>query len=405
MLTLPQGPSRRALVGLTLGLLLLHMALLLGLTGSLDLRLPTPDEQRVGPLQTRWLPPATTPATATAPSRAPGPSRTRLTREVAMPQPATLPEPEVPREVEAEAEPAPTPTAMPAGGLSAPTDIDAQALAGQPGADTVAMASPPLAPPAAPPAIPPAPTPELAVSATGPTTALPAVPLGALPPSTLLRYHLSGQDKGISYTASGELKWQHNDSAYALALTVKAFLVGSRQWQSVGEVGAAGLAPRRFSDLWRNERAAHFDRVNQKLVFSGNSPVVALEPGAQDQISLYVQLAAAMAADPQRFTPGTRLQVQTVTIKDAVPWLLTLEPSEILELNGQAVRTVKWVSQPRSRFDASVSFWVSAQHAWLPVRIRITQVSGSFIDLTLREQLALPPLPTQATAPEKTTPS
>jgi hypothetical protein len=41
----------------------------------------------------------------------------------------------------------------------------------------------------------------------------------------------------------------------------------------------------------------------------------------------------------------------------------------------------------------------------MPVRIRITQVSGSFIDLLLRSQEALPPLPTSAPAGEKTTPS
>ncbi len=220
-----------------------------------------------------------------------------------------------------------------------------------------------------------------------------------------MSYRLTGQDKGLTYHASGELRWQHNESAYALALSVKAFLVGSRHWRSQGDITSAGLAPTRFSDSWRNERAAHFDRVQNRVVFSNNAPVAALEAGAQDQISLYVQLAAAMAGEPQRFQPGTRLQLQTATVRDALPWLLTLGPPETLQLNGQAVSTLKWVCQPRNRFDATVEFWVSAQHAWMPVRIRITQVSGSFIDLVLRGQEALPPLPATAPAGEKTTPS
>ena len=246
------------------------------------------------------------------------------------------------------------------------------------------------------------------VSAAPPETAsvsLPPIPLGALPPPVLLSYRLTGQDKGLTYHASGELKWQHNETAYALGLSVKAFLVGTRQWRSQGEITSAGLAPTRFSDSWRNERAAHFDRVQNRVVFSNNAPVAALEAGAQDQISLYVQLAAAMAGEPQRFQPGTRLQLQTATIRDALPWLLTLGPPETLQLNGQAVSTLKWVCQPRNRFDATVEFWVSAKHAWMPVRIRITQVSGSFIDLLLRSQEALPPLPASAPAGEKTTPS
>lgn len=225
------------------------------------------------------------------------------------------------------------------------------------------------------------------------TMALPAVALGSLPPSALLSYKLSGQEKGIQYQASGELRWQHNASAYAMSLSVRAFLLGSRHWRSSGQINATGLAPTRFSDSWRSERAAHFDRPNQRIVFSNNAPTAPLQPGAQDQVSLYAQLAAAMAQSGKRMQPGTRLQIQTATVRDALPWLLTLEKLETLEIDGQSVEAVKWVCQPRNRFDAQVEFWVSAAHDWLPARIRITQVSGSFIDLQLTGREALPDLP------------
>ena len=225
------------------------------------------------------------------------------------------------------------------------------------------------------------------------TMALPAVALGSLPPSALLSYQLSGQEKGIQYQASGELRWQHNASAYAMSLSVRAFLLGSRHWRSAGQINATGLAPTRFSDSWRSERAAHFDRPNQRIVFSNNAPTAPLQPGAQDQVSLYAQLAAAMAQSGKRMQPGTRLQIQTATVRDALPWLLTLEKPETLQMDGQSMETVKWVCQPRNRFDAQVEFWVSATHDWLPARIRITQVSGSFIDLQLTGREALPDLP------------
>jgi hypothetical protein len=234
------------------------------------------------------------------------------------------------------------------------------------------------------------PQPERIVNA---TMALPEMALGSLPPSALLSYRLSGQEKGIHYQASGELRWQHNDNAYAMSLSVKAFLLGSRHWRSVGQINATGLAPTRFSDSWRSERAAHFDRPNQRILFSSNAPAVALQPGAQDQASLYVQLAAAMAQSGQRMTPGTRLQIQTATVRDALPWLLTLEKLETLQVDGQNLQAVKWVCQPRNRFDAQVEFWVTAAHDWLPARIRITQVSGSFIDLQLTGRVTLVDLP------------
>jgi hypothetical protein len=224
------------------------------------------------------------------------------------------------------------------------------------------------------------------------TMALPPLGLAALPASALLSYRLNGQEKGIPYQATGELRWERNAGAYAMSLSVRAFLLGSRQWRSQGLITAQGLSPVRFSDSWRSERATHFDGAQNRIVFSSNAPAATLQPGAQDQISLYPQMAALMAQEAGRLQPGTRLQVQTATVRDALPWLLTLEQQETLQVDGQNLTATKWVCQPRNRFDAKVEFWVAAQHDWLPVRIRITQVSGSFIDLLLTGRVALPDL-------------
>jgi len=260
---------------------------------------------------------------------------------------------------------------------------------------STALASPPAAAQALPaPASEPKPlpspkpaTPDRIASA---TLNLPTLDLASLPASALLSYRHTGQEKGLAYQATGELRWQRNASAYAMSLSVRAFLLGSRHWRSIGQIGPAGLSPTRFSDSWRSERAAHFDRPNQRIVFSNNAPSVALQAGAQDQVSLYVQLAAAMAQADERMPTGTRLQIQTATVRDALPWLLTLEKLEPVVIDGQSLPAVKWVCQPRNRFDAQVEIWVSAAHDWLPARIRITQVNGSFIDLQLtgREPLA-----------------
>jgi hypothetical protein len=239
------------------------------------------------------------------------------------------------------------------------------------------------------PAVLPATPPGLAEA----TMALPPLDLAALPASALLSYRLSGQEKGIPYQATGELRWQRNAGAYAMGLSVRAFLLGTRLWRSQGLITAQGLAPVRFSDSWRSERATHFDGEQNRIVFSSNAPSVPLQPGAQDQISLYPQMAALMAQEAGRLQPGARLQVQTATVRDALPWLLTLEQEETLQVDGQNLQATKWVCQPRNRFDAKVEFWVAAQHDWLPVRIRITQVSGSFIDLELTGRVGLPDLP------------
>ena len=375
-------PARRTLLWLTGTTLVFHLLLLLSISGDLDFELNAPPA-RVSPLQTRMLT-APAPAAAVAPTPAVQRPRTRIAQQVQTPP---VPAPEV------------VPDKAPDTSASPQAESPRTEAAAAPIDTTTPVASPAASPEAAA----PAPT---EVSTAPPTISippgesLPNIALGALPPPSLLRYDLTGQEKGLTYYASGELSWQHNPQSYALALSVKAFLVGSRHWRSVGDITAAGLAPRRFSDSWRGERAAHFDRDKNRIVFSSNAPEAPLLAGAQDQISLYVQLAAAMNGSPERFAPGTRLQIQTITLRDALPWTLTLEQNEALTVEGQSVMATKWVCQPRNRFDAKVEFWVTPQHHWLPVRIRITQVSGNYIDLNLRSHETLAALATT----EKATP-
>ncbi len=367
------GPSRRTLVLLVLGALLLHVVLLWGLSSPLALRLSAAPS--VSPVQVRVVP--LMPQAPAVDRPAPVAARPAALPQVGRPAASPLPGP-----AEAAAEAGPDPAPDPA---SAAAPLPEASEAAQSLSQTLQEAAAPLAMPQ--------PASALAPPATSSEAAWPLISLGALPPSQLMHYQLHGMDKGLSYHANGELRWQHNDTAYELSLTVRAFLVGRRQWRSVGQIDATGLAPRRFSDSWRNERAAHFDREQQRVVFSSNSTPAPLQPGAQDQVSLYVQLAAAMAGEPERFAPGTRLQVQTATVRDALPWSLVLAGTETLALEGQSLNVSKWVCQPRNLYEARVEFWVAAAQSWMPVRIRITQVSGSFIDLLWRSTEPLPPLP------------
>jgi hypothetical protein len=371
------GPSRRVLLALVAGVLLAHGVVLLGSVSPLSLQMPAPTP--AASVQLRVLAPS--PEVVHPPVPRVRPLARRAVQTAA--QPAQVPDPAPAAPVAEVAETVPESVAAPAPESAASAPV---------------LAAPEPAPAPATPSAPPAPLlaadkPSPDAVATQSLSTLPLISLGALPPSCLLSYQLTGMDKGLNYHASGELRWQHNDTAYELALSVRAFLLGNRHWRSAGQIDATGLAPRRFSDSWRNERAAHFDREQQRIVFSSNSKPAPLQPGAQDQVSLYVQLAAAMAGEPERFVPGTRLQVQTATVRDALPWALVLDGTEPQTVDGQIMRTLKWVAQPRHQYDTRLEFWVAQSQAWLPVRIRITQASGSYIDLVLRGADPLPPLP------------
>jgi len=432
-----RGPAGPVLLALALAVLGAHLVLLAGIGGMTPVLQPaSPDP--LPSLQTRLITPPPLPAApqpaATPPAAGPAAAGRSPTARLLTPadigqqqadaQPAA-PSPEDAREGagedvgEGEAGVA-TAAAAPA---SEALSVEAQAATGV--ARTGAAPDPVTAPrpdqavatgldPRAAPTVvqaadnhgtvqPSIPAAASAADAQSPTAAALQVDPAHLPPSLALHYDMTGQDRGLTYHASGELRWQHNPEHYTLTLAVRALLVGSREWRSQGLIGPQGLQPLRFSDKRRTERATHFDREGGRVVFSGSAAPVPLAPGAQDQISLYVQLAAAMASASGPMPAGTRLQVQTATTRDALPWLLTLERRETLRLDGQPVDTAYWVCLPRQRFDARIELWTAAQHHQLPVRIRITQASGSFIDLQLRRQEALEALPAGNGVGTKTT--
>ncbi|MEY5022594.1 MAG: hypothetical protein RIS72_1169, partial [Pseudomonadota bacterium] len=164
----------------------------------------------------------------------------------------------------------------------------------------------------------------------------------------------------------------------------------NRVWRSVGQLSEGGLTPKRYSDSWRGERAAHFETDQQKISFSGNLPSAPLLPGAQDQVSLFIQMAAAVAS--QNFTTGAELMIQTATARDAVNWTLTYKADEFIEVNGDRLETQRWLCLPRGKFDSQIEMWLAKSLAGLPARIKISQVSGNFIDMEMRSSEPLPPL-------------
>ena len=204
------------------------------------------------------------------------------------------------------------------------------------------------------------------------------------PPSAVLRYKLQGESKGLTYWANGELQWQQDGQRYDARLEVSAFLVGSRTQTSAGTLGPEGLMPTRFSDKSRTELAAHFQRDKNIISFSANSPSVPLLKGAQDRLSVIIQLGALLAGDPERYPAGTMLSFQTVSQREAEVWQFSVEKEETLQLPYGTVLAVKLNRNPRREFDQRIEVWLAPELGFLPARMRITNANGDWIDQTLK---------------------
>jgi len=336
----PTVPWRQlALLGAAV--LTLHLLLLGGLDFQLDP--PSPTLQR--PLITRTIDPPRPlpPAPAARPQRPrpappPPPVEAPAPKAAPTPAPAEIPTATVPTE-------APTTTTAPAVTASAPEAAPA---------------------PAAPP---PAPTP-------------------LVPGSLRLKYDIVGQVKQFNYSAAGELLWSHDGENYEAQLEVRLFLLGSRKQTSRGRITPEGLAPKRFSDKVRSEVAAHFEYDKGQVIFSANTPEAPLQPGAQDQLSIFMQIASLIAAEPKRYPRGTAFQMQAVGARESDTWRFVVDGDERLSLPGGDQDTLKLTRTPSRPHDLNVEIWLAPALGYLPVRIRLTQDNGDYVDQQWRSSSA-----------------
>jgi hypothetical protein len=343
---LPQPMAARPLALLTLAVLGAHLLLL---TTTTLLEAPRPQGMRA--LVTRVI--------QFAPEAAPVEPVRRQVDQDKTTAPRVPPAPRAPRPALAQAA-----APMPSPDAPAPAAV---AIAAEP-AVAAASAPPPLidSPPAS------APPPQ-------PRQTAPAMAL-AIPGSVRLKYAVNGQVRGQAWSLNGQLQWRHDGSQYEARLEYSAPLLPSRAQTSSGRITPEGLAPLRFSDKSRTEQATHFQRDSNTLIFSSNAPQQPLLPGMQDRLSVFMQLASMLAAEPQKFPQGTGITVQTVGTRDAQAWLFTVEGDEALDLPGGRLATRKLVRQPRAEYDIRVELWLGTTMDYVPVRIRLTQPNGDFVD-------------------------
>ena len=273
---------------------------------------------------------------------------------------------------------------------------------------TAALTAPPTSKPRPPvrksatPAQQPETTPELASDAgnedaADATAQAPTQPTSApLPPKELkpeevatrytfpaparLKYDIKGEIKGFAYFANGSLLWQHNGGNYDAQLEISHFILGSRTQTSSGQLTDHGLEPLRFADKSRSEVAAQFDHAQKLVTFSADGSRTTLQDGAQDQLSVFFQLSALLAGEPPRYKQGDKIPFQAVGARSSEDWIFTIHSLETLTLPGGAVQAMKLVRHPPNPGAPQVEVWLAPRLDYLPVRIRLTQGDGDFVE-------------------------
>lgn len=339
-----------------------HLALL----GAIPLG-NTPDAQTPAErFLTRTIvitPPPPPVAEAPKPTPTPAPPRAAPRPKPVKPRPAPAPAP-VRQAITAEPEPAPEAPAA----VSSAAPEGAASAGDTPPPTASAAPEPPPPPPPAPAEVPP--------------------PL-AVPGAVRLKFAVTGQ-QGVAPMSGvfGELGWQQDGQAYEARLSLSFLFKTLRTQQSTGHIGPAGITPDRFSDTRKTEVASHFVRDQGQIVFSNNAPSVPLMPGAQDRLSVILQLGALLAGDPARYPTDGAIAIQTAGPRDADIWIFKIGEEENLRLPGGDFAARKLTRNPRYPYDDKVELWLAPALGYLPVRILLTQPNGDFADMRLRERLA-----------------
>ena len=205
---------------------------------------------------------------------------------------------------------------------------------------------------------------------------------------TQLSYAVTGQSRASPIRgASGELVWWQDGYRYDARLTLEVLFIRILSQHSIGRIGASGIEPERYSDSRKYEVAAHFLRDHGKVQFSNNAPSVPLLAGAQDRLSVMMQVGAMLAGDPAHYPVGTRIPFQTVGPRDAGVWVFVVGEDEKVTLPAGEYTVRKLIRNPRSESDSKLELWLAPAHGYLPVRVRQTDANGDFVDMQLRVPL------------------
>ncbi len=209
-----------------------------------------------------------------------------------------------------------------------------------------------------------------------------APPPVALTGSAQWTYTATTRHRGALLTGHAVLDWQHDERTYEATLRIAIPPLPTREQRSAGELDAQGLAPRRFSERSRTEEAAHFDRDAGRIVFSGQQPAAPLRAGAQDRLSVLLQLGALLAARPEGWPEGTELILQTATAREAGDWRFIVEGTQALSLADVPTAALKLTRAPRHEYDARLELWFVPGAAYYgPVRLRLTPANGDWLEL------------------------
>jgi Protein of unknown function (DUF3108) len=207
------------------------------------------------------------------------------------------------------------------------------------------------------------------------------------PSSSKVSYNLSGYYRGDLH-GSGAFEWlRESDNRYQLFLRVKS-LVGI-EYRSRGKLEGAALKPERYEEqLPRGVTSVSFNYDTSKVSFSRITDVIDMTPGIQDRASAIMSLVSVLARDARRIDDAQRsgelIKVPVASPTGTDVWDFKVIALETVNADSGPVQAWHLQRLPRkANGDLGVDLWLSQALRGLPVRIKLTLSSDTYLDLTM----------------------
>ena len=206
-----------------------------------------------------------------------------------------------------------------------------------------------------------------------------------LPPSADLVYKIDAHKKGISLGGEALVNWRVGEGAYSANNVARASFLGKiLDNRTEGAVDAFGLAPSQFREkrFRKDPTTATFDRAAKTITFNDGKLSYPLLGGEQDRGSAQWQLAAVARAAPDKVTMGSEWKFFVAGRRDAEVWTFKVLGRETIITGLGSMPAVHFVKVSNSQH---IDLWLAPGHEWYPVKLRISEEDGEFVQQTIEK--------------------
>jgi hypothetical protein len=192
-----------------------------------------------------------------------------------------------------------------------------------------------------------------------------------------------------------EVEWIRVDDRYQVNVAISAgpefAPIFARRMTSEGRVGPTGLVPERYDEdtqvLFRDRRRVSVAFLPDAVVLANGQQRERL-PGVQDTASQFIQFTWLFGSQPEQLRVGNSFELPLALPRSMNRWTYDVSRQETIGTPFGELATFHLAPRRTARRPGEwlVEMWFAPELRYLPVKVRIEQDAGSWLDLLIAKK-------------------